>query len=100
MLKHIVFIKLKDSYSSEEKENIIKEITLKLNALPKYISEIVHLETGINFSTRPSAFDLSLYVEFKNKEELQNYQVHPKHKEVLVYLGGLELETAVVDYII
>jgi len=98
MLKHIVFIKLKDSYSAEEKQGIIKEIASKLSSLPKYITEIVKLETGINFSMRPSAFDLSLYVEFKNKEELQSYQVHPKHKEVLTYLGSLEIETAVVDY--
>ena len=98
MLKHIVFIKLNDSYSAENKQEITRKIALKLNSLPQYITEIVKLETGINFNTRPSAFDLSLYVEFKNKDELQSYQVHPKHKEVLTYLGSLKIETAVVDY--
>ena len=100
MLKHIVFIRLKNKYSEKEKSQILKVISLKLNELPSYITAIKQLETGLNFSTRPTAFDLSLSVYFANKEDLQTYQVHPKHKEVLGYLGSLNLETAVVDYFI
>ncbi|MCK5856294.1 MAG: Dabb family protein [Bacteroidales bacterium] len=100
MLKHIVFIRLNKSYSEFEKTEIVKEITLRLNKLPDSIDEIVSLETGTNFSTRPTAFDLSLSVSFENNDDLQRYQIHPKHKEVLSYLGSLKLETAVVDYFI
>jgi len=100
MIKHIVFIRLKDVYSSSEKSDIIKEIEFRLNELPKYIDEIIKLETGINFNVKPSAFDLSLSVDFDTKDDLQKYQVHPKHKEVLSYLGSLDIEVAVVDYTI
>jgi hypothetical protein len=100
MIKHIVFIRLKDVYSSSEKIDIIKEIELRLNELPQYINEIIKLETGINFNVKASAFDLSLSVDFDTKDDLQKYQVHPKHKEVLSYLGSLDIEVAVVDYII
>ena len=100
MLKHIVFIKLKDVYSSEEKELILNEITFRLNKLPNEIEQILKLETGRNISTRPSAFDISLSVSFNKEKDLNIYLVHPKHKEVLSYLSTLKLETAVVDYII
>jgi len=100
MIKHIVFIRLKDVYSSSEKIDIIKEIELRLNELPKDIDEIAKLETGINFNIKASAFDLSLSVDFDTKDDLQKYQVHPKHKEVLSYLGSLDIEVAVVDYTI
>jgi hypothetical protein len=99
MLKHIVFIKLSETYIKAENRNIITEIILQLNDLPNHIDEILDLETGLNISSRPSAFDLSLSVSFNNKKELNIYQVHPKHKEVLKYLSSLELSTAVVDYI-
>ena len=99
MLKHIVFIKLSETYIKAEKHNIITEIILQLNDLPNHIDEMLDLETGLNISSRPSAFDLSLSVSFNNEKELNIYQVHPKHKEVLKYLSSLELSTAVVDYI-
>ena len=99
MLKHIVFIKLSAAYNESEKHGIINEIILQLNDLPNHIDEILDLETGLNVSSRPSAFDLSLSVTFTSEKELNIYQVHPKHKEVLKYLSSLELSTAVVDYI-
>lgn len=99
MLKHIVFIKLQNKYSKSEKDFIIGTLSSLLNDLPKYISEIEHLETGINFSPRASAFDLSLYVELQDEASLEQYRVHPKHKKVLEYMSSLKLETAVVDYI-
>ena len=98
MLKHIVFIKLNESYSEQGKEHVLEKIEQILNELPKYIDEIITLETGINFSSRPTAFDLSLSVNFKDKTDLNTYQVHPKHQEALAYLGSLDLKTAVVDY--
>ena len=58
MLKHIVFIKLSANYSESEKYSIINKINLKLNNLTDQINEILKLETGLNISKRPSAFDL------------------------------------------
>ncbi len=99
MLQHIVFIRLDKSYSQNEKTSVLEKLQLILNELPKHIKEIKHLETGLNISTRGSAFDLSLSVELNNEADLESYRVHPKHKEVLNYMSTLQLETAVVDYI-
>jgi hypothetical protein len=98
MLKHIVFIKLKGNYAAEEKERILRKIKEMLDALPATIDVIDQMETGMNFSTRASAFDLALTVQLKDEEALNEYRVHPEHKKVLDYMGSLALETAVVDY--
>jgi len=99
MLKHIVFIKLKNTFSKIEKTELIGKIDSMLNDLPNSIDVIQHLETGINISTRPSAFDLSLCVDLNDFEDLEEYRIHPKHKLVLEFLAQLNIETAVVDYI-
>ena len=98
MLKHIVFIKLKGNYSEKEKSEILKKLKQMLDSLPSSIEAIEEMETGLNFSTRPSAFDLALTVSMKDEDALNTYRVHPEHKKVLDYMGSLELETAVVDY--
>ena len=98
MLKHIVFIKLTGDYSEGGKTEILKKLKQMLDALPAAIDVIEDMETGLNFSTRASAFDLALTVSLKDEEALNNYRVHPEHKKVLDYMGSLELKTAVVDY--
>jgi hypothetical protein len=99
MLKHIVFIRLDSSYNASEKITMLNKLKDMLDVLPESISHIKKMETGINFSTRNSAFDLSLSVELNDEEALNSYRVHPEHKKVLEYMRSLSLETAVVDYI-
>ena len=98
MLKHIVFFKLSNTYLGKEKDTIINKISRMLNNLPKSINEIIKIEVGMNISTRPTSYDLSLYVEFDNETDLNAYQVHPSHQQVILYLNTLDIETAVVDY--
>ena len=98
MIKHIVFIRINDS-SEDFKKIAIDKLAAMLTLLPASITEISQLEVGRNFSSRPTAFDLSLSVEFENEDNLKKYQIHPNHVKVLEYMRSLDLETAVVDYI-
>lgn len=98
MLQHIVFFKLKNVFS-EEKEDTLKEIQGQLLGLKSKINGIENLECGINISTRPVAYDLALFVSFKNEKDLEYYQNHPEHIKVLEFLKSKHLTTAVVDYI-
>ncbi|RLD66921.1 MAG: hypothetical protein DRI84_03730 [Bacteroidetes bacterium] len=100
MLKHIVFIKLKSGYSLKDRTNILNKLKQMLDNLQSEIVDINKMETGLNFSTRDSAFDLSLSVELDNEEALNRYRIDTEHKKVLDYMKGLDLETAVVDYTI
>ena len=98
MLKHIVFIRLKGKDAGANKREILQKLKSMLDALPAAIADIDKMETGLNFSTRPSAFDLALTVDLKDEDALNRYRVHPEHKKVLDYMAGLDMETAVVDY--
>lgn len=70
----------------------------KLDALKNKISEIQVLETGINISESPAAFDLLLYTEFRSTEDLEIYKSHPDHQAILPDLKKLTQAIHVVDY--
>jgi len=96
-LKHIVFIKVLEEDTAIKDQNL-SELKNRLETLPQFIEDIQHLEVGINFSTRQSAFDLSLYVHLADEDALNRYRVHPEHIKVLDFMKSLNLQTAVVDY--
>lgn len=94
MIKHIVMWKLKEDKKAENAE----EMKNRLNALKDQISEIVAIESGINYNESDAAFDIALYSEFKSEEELATYQAHPQHQEVAKFIKSVTVNRAVVDY--
>lgn len=96
MIKHIVMWTIKES--AGKKEEIQKEIKLRLEAMPEKISEIKELEVGIDFKQSAAAYDVVLYSVFESKETLEAYQVHPDHENVKEYIGSVVDKRAVVDY--
>ena len=62
------------------------------------INEIVEIEVGINICDSDQAFDVVLYSVFKNSNDLEVYQKHPKHIEVGEFVNTVKLDRKVVDY--
>jgi hypothetical protein len=93
MIKHIVFFKLQDN--SDEHKNKIKSM---LMGLKQKISQLQHIEVGLNFDESDRAFDLALITDFKSKEDLSIYQAHSSHQEVVSYLKSCQTVSKVVDY--
>lgn len=94
MIKHIVMWKLKD----ENKEENALKIKNDLEALKSEISEIKEIEVGIDVNKSEAAYDVVLYSTFDSQEDLDNYQVHPKHKEAGVFIRQVVSSRVVVDY--
>ncbi|WP_066871999.1 Dabb family protein [Clostridium mediterraneense] len=94
MIKHIVMWKLKD----ENKEENALKIKKDLEALKSEISEIKEIEVGIDVNKSEAAYDVVLYSTFDSQEDLDNYQVHPKHKEAGVFIRQVVSSRVVVDY--
>lgn len=92
MIKHIVFFKLPENFT--QKDLLIE----KLNSLKDQIDLIKALEVGINFAQSDRAFDISLTVVLKTKEDLQAYAVHENHLPVVEFIKSNGIETKVVDY--
>jgi len=93
MIKHIVFLKLKDN-SNEHK----KFVQCKIMSMKGRIKVLKHIEVGINFANEERAYDLALISNFESKEDLKSYATDPLHIEIVEYLKSKKTVTKVVDY--
>jgi len=96
MLKHVILFKLKP----ENKEVNAKKLVEKLKGLKEKIGQVREMEAGINISSSPNAYDVGMYSEFSNNDDLQAYRVRPEHEEVLDFIKEVTEELHVVDYTI
>ncbi|WP_297439556.1 Dabb family protein, partial [uncultured Clostridium sp.] len=78
MIKHIVMWTVKEENRIENMQKMKRD----LEALKSEIKEIVEIEVGIDINRSQAAYDLVLYSTFKSLEDLNAYQVHPKHQAV------------------
>jgi hypothetical protein len=95
MIKHIVFFRFP---GLEEKEALLNEFKSRTEDLGQKIPEIQHIEAGINFSDRETAYDVALVSEFKSREDLDIYRTHPDHLALIDFLNQYKRDIAVVDY--
>jgi hypothetical protein len=93
MITHIALIKL--VHANAETIEGAKKI---LSRLEGKIPQVRHLEIGVNLVHSYRAYDLSLVARFDSLEDLQIYQNHPAHVEVVKKLQGIRQSTVTVDY--
>lgn len=99
MIKHIVFFGLAEEAEGKSKAENALFIKKELENLIHLIPELKKIEVGINHpEASADNFDLSLYTEFENMNDLHTYVVHPEHKRVAAYVGKVKTSRACVDY--
>lgn len=98
MIKHIVMWKLKTSAEGASREQNAKILKTELEALKKKIPLIRHIEVGINLMPSEAAYDIALYSEFANENDLDTYQKHPDHIRIADFVAKIRESRAVVDY--
>lgn len=100
MFKHIAMWKLKEN--AEGKSNIGNALLMKemLETLKSMIPEIEVIEVGINENPSAVAYDVVLYSEFKDEEAFKIYQDHPEHLKVAEFVGKINDDRVVVDYMV
>jgi hypothetical protein len=99
MIKHIVLWKLDESYSFEEKQNILETFSDKLFNLVGKIDELKSLNVHLNSKEASSSnFDIMLETTFNSFVDLDAYQIHPEHQKVVEYVKSLKRQRACIDY--
>ena len=98
MIKHIVMWKLKEFAEGKDKGENAKIIKTGLENLQQKINELKFIEVGININNSPQAYDVVLYSQFENVEDLNIYQNHPEHIKVGEFVKKVVNERVVVDY--
>lgn len=99
MLKHIVFFNIAEHADGKTKSEHAQYVKTELENLIHLIPQIKKIEVGINHPEAPvSNFDIVLYSEFDNLNDLNIYQEHPEHKRVAAYIAKIKTGREAVDY--
>lgn len=97
MVRHIVCWNVKSDIAAEEKMDKLAKMKQDLEALKGLIPGII----DIQLITEPilgSSADMMLTSLFESEEALKNYQVHPEHKKVGVYVATIACNRVCMDY--
>ena len=94
MIYHLVWFKMKDGSSAEDKEQLASGLLAMVPPIP----QIVELKVGEDFSTRSRGFEMGLLVTFKNKTDLDTYAVHPDHLAFIAAHKHLWQDVQVLDF--
>lgn len=92
-LTHVVLLKLKD----REVERITTAAA-RLRSLQGKIPQLREFEVGVNIVESSRAYDIALLARFASLTDMQAYQVHPAHQEVLAYIRTVADSTIAVDF--
>jgi hypothetical protein len=95
MLTHIVCWKYKDKISEERRT----EHRAKLLNLKNVITEVVDLRIGADVLRLARSYDMGLVATFKNLEDLDAYNVHPAHQEVVNLGKEIAANVVSVDFL-
>ncbi|MEK6450421.1 MULTISPECIES: Dabb family protein [Myroides] len=95
MLKHIVMWRLKE----ENKEANKIEMKNQLMALKDKIEALKAISVEFNHIDATQAnFDVMLYTEFLNFNDLAIYANHPEHLKVVDFIKSVVTERVAIDY--
>lgn len=93
MITHVVLFRLIDR--SPESINRTKEALLDLKGK---IPGLRRLEAGSDVLKSERSYDLALIARFDSLKDLEAYQVHPAHVEVVKYIAKVKESSIAVDY--
>ena len=94
MIRHICMFKLKE----EGKEANLAEALKRVEVL-RDLPQVRRFEVVTNCCEAPeSNYELALVCDFNNIEGLNEYQVHPVHKNFGAYITPVRESRACIDY--
>lgn len=95
MIKHVLFVKLKDNSPSECE--LVKKLFLSMKDNIDFIRDI---QVGIDFLKSERSYDIVLELTLDSPEALEKYQNDKYHVEkVKPVIHARRLSSAAVDYI-
>lgn len=97
MLRHVVTWKLK-SEDPAERALQAAEVARRLNALDGVVPQLRTISAGANSVYPEANWDVTLVADFDSIESLEQYQVHPAHEEVAVYIRSVVASRVAVDF--
>ncbi len=97
MVKHVVLFKLKETLTTEEKNEIMVNFKKAIEALPLHIDFIRHIHVGININCSEK-WDICLESLFDTLDEVKAYSVHPAHVSAAGIIKEAKADRSCVDF--
>ena len=99
MIKHIVMFKLKEEANGKTAKENLEEALELLKNFEQEIPSLVHFEARTNSpKAAESNYELALVCDFNDMQGLDEYQVHPVHKNFGAYITQVRESRACIDY--
>jgi hypothetical protein len=93
MLVHIILLREPEGMSDEQR-NEMEEGVATLADVPG-VQKMTH---GRDISGRGQGYTYGAVMHFADSEDLQAYQVHEKHQQVVATFNRLSIDRLVIDY--
>ena len=97
MIRHVVTWKLA-SEDAVERGAQAAEVARRLNALDGVVPQLRAISAGANTIYPESNWDVTLVADFDSVDDLEQYQVHPAHEEVVAYVRSVVASRVAVDF--
>lgn len=97
MVHHIVLWNLKEELTTQEKEEALRTMKEKLEAVKKEVKGVISLEVVIN-GLESSNKDVGLISSFESADALNAYQTHPAHVAASSYVKSVTRDRTCLDY--
>ncbi len=92
-LTHVVLFKLKD-----RSPEAVQKTADVLRSMEGRIATLQAIEVGVNVVPSPRAYDLALITRFASLPDMELYQAHPIHQDVLAHMREVMESAAAVDF--
>ncbi|WP_226531908.1 Dabb family protein [Microbacterium paraoxydans] len=96
-IRHVVTWKLAAEDASVRREQAA-EVARRLNALDGVVPQLLSISAGANVAYPEVNWDVTLVADFATVEAIDEYQVHPAHEEVAVYIRSVVASRVAVDF--
>jgi hypothetical protein len=96
-VEHLVYFRFKDGISQEQKQHLV----IQLNDLLGKIDGLEAISVGLNTTEEHQFkhdYGVGMRMLFRNREKLQEYQLHPEHLKVADFIWTIVEDVAVVDF--
>ena len=94
MVKHILFVKLKDNSTLSCEQVKARFLTMK-----EHIDFLRDVQVGIDYLHSDRSYDVVLELIVDSPADLERYQAHPYHVEqIKPYIHDVRSGSATVDY--
>jgi hypothetical protein len=94
MLTHIVLFRLNEGAKGQA-----SQLVERLLGMKGKIPQLLDIEAGVDVVRSGRSYDVALITRFASLADMQAYQVHPVHQEVLQFVREVVSESVSVDFL-